>query len=348
MDFKKVMDEKYKEILEGYMLDPSEIALYSSQKFSRKAIEHKISPEDVVSLHRSLLSELHPDLPESVHRSFDILLEVMIGYGFAYREHQTLRSIQQELNNEIDIAVNMQNTLLQTHIPNLKPLDVGAISVAAKKMSGDYYHFVQNKDHSMSVAIADIIGKGIPAALCMSMIKYAMDSLPDDYHAPNSVLENLNRVVEQNVDASMFITMFYGMYQVHNHTFYYSTAGHEPGFFYRQSDQSFHTIEGKGLLLGVDKQTKYQQYEHTLQVGDMIILMSDGVTECRTEEGFIERDTLLEMIQQHLHLPSQELVQTIYKELERAQDFQLRDDFTLIVIKRKIKIRGLTRLFKGY
>lgn len=334
MKFRELMDTKYKEILENYLNEQDEKALYLGQKFSRKSIEHNVSPEEIISLHKSVILEMEPDLPHHVLHSFDILLEVMIGYGFAYREHQSLRTKQQELNNEIDVAANMQQTLLGTRIPQVDGLEVGAVSVPAKKMNGDYYHFVEDENENVSVAIADVIGKGVPAALCMSMIKYAMDSLPEYRNKPSLVLESLNRVVEQNVDASMFITMFYGVYDSKSHQFSYSSAGHEPGFYYNAATGEFEDLDAKGLLLGVDKKAKYREYERTVEEGDMIILLSDGVTECRSEEGFIEREDLVELIRKYNHLPPQEIVNSVYKELERLQHFELRDDFTLIIIKR--------------
>ncbi|KMK91561.1 PP2C family protein-serine/threonine phosphatase [Rossellomorea marisflavi] len=334
MKFRELMDTKYKEILEHYLNEQDEKALYLGQKFSRKSIEHNVSPEEIISLHKSVILEMEPDLPHHVLHSFDILLEVMIGYGFAYREHQSLRTKQQELNNEIDVAANMQQTLLGTRIPEVDGLEVGAVSVPAKKMNGDYYHFVEDENENVSVAIADVIGKGVPAALCMSMIKYAMDSLPEYRHKPSLVLESLNRVVEQNVDASMFITMFYGVYDSKSHVFSYSSAGHEPGFYYNAINGEFEDLDAKGLLLGVDKKAKYREYERGVEEGDMIILLSDGVTECRSEEGFIEREDLVELIRKYNHLPPQEIVNSVYKELEKLQHFELRDDFTLIIIKR--------------
>lgn len=336
MDYREMMESKYRDILIKYITEQSEQSLYQGQKFSRQSIEHKVSPEEIINLHKSLLSEIYPEVPESVMHSFDILLEVMMGYGVAYREHQSLRSQQLELRTEMEIAANVQQTLLGTSIPKVKDLDIGALSVPAKHMNGDYYHFVHDESNCINVAIADVIGKGIPAALCMSMIKYAMDSLPEHRHNPSEVLENLNRVVEQNVDPSMFITMFYGMYNVGNHTFYYSSAGHEPGFYYDASKDEFSDLDAKGLLLGIEKKTKYRQYEKEIQPGDMIILMSDGVTECRTEEGFLEKESLIQYIKKYMHLEAQEIVANIYKELEKLQHFQLRDDFTLIILKRNV------------
>ncbi|KOR81474.1 PP2C family protein-serine/threonine phosphatase [Peribacillus frigoritolerans] len=336
MDIRENMEKKYLEALSTYLKDKNEQALYQGQKISRLHIKYNISPEEIISMHKNNLMELYPELPGKVLDSFDFLLEVMMGYGIAYREHQSLRHQQQELKTEIEIAANVQHTLLETEIPDIKGLEIGAISVPARQMNGDYYHFVQDENERIGVGIADVIGKGIPAALCMSMIKYAMDSLPEHRHEPNSVLESLNRVVEHNVDPSMFITMFYGLYDPHDRQFSYASAGHEPGFYYDAATGTFSDLDAKGLLLGVDKKTRYRQYEKTVNRGDMIILLSDGVTECRTNDGFIERETLIGLIKKNMHLQAQEMVNNIYKQLEKMQNFQLRDDFTLIILKSNV------------
>lgn len=335
MDKRNVMERKYREALSKYLGEQTEQALYLGQKISKSAMEKDVSPEEIISLHKKSLEEILPELSEDVIHSLDFLLEVMMEYGVAFRELQSLRHMQRELKSEMEIATNVQQTLLGTRIPHVKNLDIGAISVAAKHMSGDYYHFVEDELGRVAVAIADIIGKGIPAALCMSMIKYAMDSLPEHRTSPASVLESINRVVEQNVDPSMFITMFYGLYDPSDHVFTYASAGHEPGFFYNCKENKFTELTAKGLLLGVDKKTIYRQYERRIEVGDMIILLSDGVTECRTDDGFIERDTLVEFIQKSIHLDAQKIVENLFKKLEKMQHFQLRDDFTLIIIRRK-------------
>ncbi|AMR49287.1 MULTISPECIES: PP2C family protein-serine/threonine phosphatase [Bacillus amyloliquefaciens group] len=335
MDFREVIEQRYHQLLSRYIAELTETSLYQAQKFSRKTIEHQVPPEEIISIHRKVVKELYPDLPEDVFHSLDFLIEVMIGYGMAYQEHQSLRDIQQELRSEIEIAANVQQTLLGTKIPEEEELDIGAISVPAKQMSGDYYHFVKDKE-SINIAIADVIGKGIPAALCMSMIKYAMDSLPEIGIHPSHVLKNLNRVVEQNVDSSMFITMFYANYNTENHQFTYASAGHEPGFYYSEKEKKFYDLEAKGLVLGISQDFDYSQYEQHMDEGDMIVLFSDGVTECRTENGFLERSDIQRMLEEHMDCSAQDMVKNIYDSLLRLQDFQLHDDFTLIVLKRKV------------
>lgn len=335
MNFKEVIETKYQEILSHYMQELTETALYQGQKFSRKAIEEQVPPEEIISLHRKVLQDLFPDIQQDVLHSLDFLLEVMMGYGLAYQEHQSLRDQQQEIKSEIQVALNVQQMLLETSVPTVPCLDIGAISIPAKHMNGDYYHFVYDEE-SVSIAIADVIGKGIPAALCMSMIKYAMDSLPESRKSPSRVLENLNRVVEHNVDPSMFITMFYGIYDTETHQFTYGSAGHEPGFYYSAAEDRFHDMNTKGLVLGIDQSIKYKQYSRTVELGDMIVLLSDGVTESKTNEEFIERHVITDLITKYSDLNAQAIVDNIYKDFLQMQDLELRDDFTLIILKRMV------------
>lgn len=322
--------------MKEYLLTKDETALYQAEQFSKLSMQHNISPEEIIHVHIEALKELYPDLPEEVDNSLNFLLEAMISYGLAYQEFQSLREKQSELKSEISVAARMQDTLLSTVKPNIKGLEIGAISVPANQMSGDYYHFVADKDDTLGIAIADVIGKGIPAALSMSMIKYSMDSFPENQREPRDILENLNRVVERNVDPSMFITMFYGLYNPNNETFSYASAGHEPGFYYHGDKQTFEEIEARGLVLGATENASYQQFERKIKKDDRIILLTDGVTECRVGDRFIERDEILEVIQAHIHLPAQEAVEQVYKYFERLQGFQLRDDFTLIIIRKQV------------
>lgn len=119
----------------------------------------------------------------------------------------------------------------------------------------------------MSFAVADVIGKGIPAALAMSMIKFGMDSYGHS-QLPSDGLKRLNRVVEKNINQNMFVTMFYGLYEEMNHLLYCSSAGHEPGYIYRAEKEEFEEISVRGRVLGISSQTRYQQQEiqYTLMI----------------------------------------------------------------------------------
>jgi len=333
MDFKQILESGYRELLCRYIEESSEVALYQGQMFGRKSIKQQVSPEEIISIHCKVLKDLFPDIRKEILDSFDFLIEFMMNYGLAYHEYQSLKDKQFEIKSEIEMAASIQKYFLGTSIPKQDEVDIGAISVPAKKINGDFYRFVED-EKSISVALADVIGKGIPAALCMTLIKYGMDSLPKSINKPNDVLENLNRVAENNLDSNMFITMFYGVYDFCNHIFTYAAAGHEQGFYFDATSQSFEDLMTRGLVLGVEQDITYEQFVRKVNPGDMIVMLSDGVTESRTENGFIERSIITDLIQTYIHLSAQEIVENIYHDIEKLQNYELRDDFTLIIFKR--------------
>ncbi|WLV25156.1 PP2C family protein-serine/threonine phosphatase [Aciduricibacillus chroicocephali] len=328
--------EAYKNLLQNYIRTKDEKYLYRAEQVSKKFIKNQILPEEIVNFHNQALDEIFPEIPEEFKDSMSFLLETMIGYGLAHQEFQALRDEQLTLKSEISVAASMQETLLATVKPEAEGLDIGVISVPAHQMNGDYHHFIKGKDGSLGIAVADVVGKGVPAALSMSMIKYAVDSFPETMMKPKDILANLNRVVERNVDPSMFITMCYALYEPKRSSFCYSSAGHEPGLYYNAKTDSFRELETKGIVLGVAPEVSYEQYELQLDKGDMLILLTDGVTECRQGEHFLEIDEVLDVIRKYKHLPAQETVNQVFKHFERLQSFQLRDDFTLIILRKDV------------
>src|SRR5690625_5722950 len=139
-------------------------------------VNRNIYPEQIVRIHMQALETLYGDAFGEYKRSLEFLLDSLIAYRQDQEEYEKMKLEQLELRSEIQVAANMQKTLLTTEIPTIEGLDIGAISVPFRQMNGDYYHFVKADCGVLGVAIADVIGKGVPAALAMSMIKYAMDS----------------------------------------------------------------------------------------------------------------------------------------------------------------------------
>lgn len=328
--------QQYKEIVARYITSQSEEDLYAGQQFSRQFIEKKIAPEEVISIHKSTLQEVFTHLPDEIWHSFDFLIEMMVHYGLALREHQSLVRKQEGIDMEMTIAAKVQDTLLKTKVPDFNGLDIGFLSLAAKRMNGDYIYFVSDDKNYASVAVADVIGKGIPAALCMSMIKFGMDSMQNENANPRVVLDIVNRIVEESVDDSMFISMFYGKYETKEAKFTYASAGHEPALFYQAKEETFTELDAKGLLLGVHPDAVYEERSIILGKGDFITIMTDGVTETRTEQGFIEKDLIRKLLEGMKDKPAQKIVDAIYHHLAELQNFQLRDDFTIVVIKKEL------------
>lgn len=330
----KQLEAQYKKILSDFIINQTERNLYIAQNFTRQLIQKNISPEDVVSIHKNAVEQIFPNQMNDTQSTYDFLIEVMVHYGMAHREHQSLLQKQAEYEMEMKIATNIQNTLLKTYVPQLQSFDIGMISVPIRKMNGDYVHFFHDGEEYLSVAVTDVVGKGVPAALCMSMVKYGLETLVYAYKDPSYVLEVINRVIEKGVDDSMFVSMFYGCLDVQQNIFAYASAGHEPALHYSAKKDQFVSLEAKGLLLGVLPETTYSFHEIVLEENDLVIMMTDGVTEFRAQDNLNPREVITTLIKENKHLTAQQLCQILYKEIEKVQNFKLSDDFTVVILKK--------------
>lgn len=324
----------YTDLLEKFLQTNDEKYLMKAKVMSSSFVNRNIFPEEIVRIHMKAMDSIYGETVSEYKQSLQFLLESLIAYRVANSKFEQLNTERLELKSEMQVAANMQKTLLKTEIPTYKTLDIGAISVPYRQLNGDYYHFTEGENGILNFGIADVIGKGVPAALSMSMIKYAMDIFYDESMCPPTVLRNLNHIVERNVTANIFITMLFGQYNLATNVFKFASAGHEPGFIYRKATDRYEEMEAKGIVLGVVKKAQYEEYTLEIEVGDSIILLTDGVTECKRGDRFITKQELIEVIQRFSHLSAQEQVESVYNYFEQMDDFQLKDDFTLLIIKR--------------
>jgi len=326
--------ELYEKVLIDFVEERREQEEHKVQLLSKTILKNGISPEELSNWQRDAMERLYPDLPAKVIKSFDFFAKIIKSYDVVLQEMEKLRYAQQEMNSEMEVAASVQSSLLRYTIPEVDGLEIGAVSIPARRVSGDYFHFVPYENGSLGVGLADVMGKGLPAALCVSMIKSAIDYISINEDIPNQLLEKLNEAVEENTDLDMFVSMIYGLYEPSSHRFLYASAGHEPGLYYSANSGTFEEMTTKGLLLGVNKQTKYRLYEKFINVDDVLIFFSDGVTESKIDGEFIEKEFLLEEFRKNIHLHPQDIVMKVCRHLMKLQRFKLRDDFTLIILKR--------------
>ncbi|QLK86481.1 serine/threonine protein phosphatase [Staphylococcus sp. 17KM0847] len=324
----------YFELIERFLQhEDKERVLEQARTFASNLPEESITPEAIVHRHKTYLEQGQYTQHE-IAQSLDVLEAVIQSFGYNYSDYKRLVDRMEVHDKEMDLAARLQQTMLKADIPQFDSIQIGVISVAAQRVSGDYFNLIDHKDGTMSFAVADVIGKGIPAALAMSMIKFGMDSYGHS-QLPNDGLKRLNRVVEKNVNQNMFVTMFYGLYEDLNHVLYCSSAGHEPGYIFRAASDTFEEITVRGRVLGVSPTTRYQQQEIKIERNDMIIIFTDGVTEIRDEAGnFINKDYLLNFILKYKDLHPQDIVQMLYETLLHLQQKSKRDDLTILIIKR--------------
>ena len=154
----------YQQLLLEYVNTSNDDILSNCQTYSNEAIEDNVSPEEIVQLHLEIIRDQNDLTKQQIVSSFDVLIEVIIGYGFTYRDYKKLLNKIKIHDKEMDVASSLQQTMLKPQIPQFDSIQIGAISVPAQRVSGDYFNLIDHNDGTMSFAVADVIGKGIPAA----------------------------------------------------------------------------------------------------------------------------------------------------------------------------------------
>lgn len=323
----------YKNIVSLYLSGQQTDATEQCAEFCERIIQLNSGPDEMVQIHIDVVDELELTDAQEVKESLKILREVHNNLGITFKGYREMAQRIEIQERELDVAAQLQGSMLKTTIPTFDGIDLGVLSVPAHKVSGDYFNIINHNDGMMTFGVADVIGKGIPAALAMSMIKFSMDSNGYSQY-PSDSLRKLNRVVEKNINQNMFITMFYGMFDINTKLLYYASAGHEPGLVYRYETDTFEPIDARGIVLGVKKFVNYEQRQIRMAERDMLIIYTDGVSELRKrDDTIIDFKVIEDMIREMRDEHPQDIVQYIYEKLIPMTHPRKKDDLTLFILK---------------
>lgn len=329
--------KQYEELLYQYVEHKQEIQLYKAQQVSKECIEKNMSPEHLLLFHLQAMKKKF-DLPPVWDDSFQFLLDFMVYYGLAYQERSDLLSSQRKWEAELSLAASVQQSLLPD-LSRLKlsdGLEIGVVTVAARDVSGDFFNIFPY-GQGVQFGVADVAGKSMPAAILMSMIKFAMDTMIDENMKPHIALNRINRFVYDNSDPAMFVTMFWGDYNKDQHTFYYSSAGHEPSLLYRAKDGEFIDLSTDGNALGLTRRSLFRTEKVTLDPGDMVLLYTDGIIERRDSLDVDDNGLLKQLLREaDLTRSAQQIVEQIHGEILRENSLEIDDDQTLLLFRRTL------------
>lgn len=243
---------------------------------------------------------------------------------------------KQRLEKDLETARNIQNNLLPKKIPTLSNFEIAAYNKSARMVGGDYYDIIKLDENRILFAIADVSGKGVPAALLMANIQAFLKSICKMNLSLDASTNLLNDLVAENTTMGSFITFFWGILDNQNKQLTYVNAGHNPPLLIR--DNKIIKLKKGGMILGV-MQTMIPYVSETIQLfeNDSIILFTDGITEAMNLKWEEFSDERLESLAlQHSYLNASDLLSVIRKNVE---DFTLSaeqsDDITSMVIKVK-------------
>jgi sigma-B regulation protein RsbU (phosphoserine phosphatase) len=242
---------------------------------------------------------------------------------------------RQKLENELAIALEIQNRLLPKKNPEIIGFDIYGTTKPSKFVGGDYFDFIKLPNGNLLVAIADVSGKGMPAALLMANFQAGLRALAAMDIPLSELVTRLNVLIYNNTTADRFITFFAGELDSDSREFKYINAGHNPPIL-MQADGKLELLTSGGIILGVIENTvHYKQGKIKLGHNDIILLYTDGVTES-IDKNHCEygEKRLLQTINKEKYLSSKQIIESIMLDVnQHAQAQPQYDDITLIAIK---------------
>jgi sigma-B regulation protein RsbU (phosphoserine phosphatase) len=248
------------------------------------------------------------------------------------RAQQEALAHLQEREREISEARAIQQRLLPRELPQLPGYQIAGAWQSAGTVGGDYFDVLQLAENALGLCIADVAGKGMPAALLMSNLQAAVRGLASVSLSPEILCARLNSLICRNTAADRFITFFYVQLDCATRQLRYANAGHNAPFLLHR-DGSHQRLREGGMVLGVFPSHAYVLGTTQLAAGDRLLLFTDGVTEaCNTAEAEFGETRLLEILRENASRTPQALQEITLSSVAEFNGGHWTDDATLLVL----------------
>lgn len=246
---------------------------------------------------------------------------------------------KEKITKELEIARKIQQDLIPKDIPELKGLDIAASIDPAGEVGGDCYDFLRLDEDNTLIYVGDVTGHGVPASLVVSITNAVFYAMLEFKNSTSDIISTTNKIIHAKTETSMFVTAVLCNWNDKDQSFTYTQAGHEKIFHYKAASKSFNVEPSGGMALGMipDLAPLLKEHELKLEVGDYVVLYSDGIpeawkspTEMLGMEGF---QKILEA--QDPSKSASELHASIHAAVtEYRGGYEQMDDITLMIIKR--------------
>jgi hypothetical protein len=267
-----------------------------------------------------------------------IFSAVFIGFSYAITYHkEAVEAARSE--GELRLARRVQESFLLTEIPKRPGFDMHAINISSREVSGDFYDWVSEGEGRSLIAIADVSGKGFPAALLSSMLQAALRTQAGAIPRVPEIMGNLNRLVHRSGNFEQFATFFLARLDERSGILSFTNAGHNLPVLFRR-DGSRELLSDGGLIVGMMEEPSYDEGTVRLEPGDRLVLYTDGITEAQNRQGaFFDEDRLYDLVESlPPELTSAEIAERILAGVRRFLDGQeAGDDMTLFVLRATVR-----------
>ncbi len=259
------------------------------------------------------------------------------------RDSQKNLAEQERLQKEMQLAQDIQQTLLPSDVPELEGYEIASYYQAAKEVGGDYYDFIEVDKDTLGIVVADVSGKGVPGSLIMTMIRTALRTEARSIKSASEVLARVNDFVVNDMKKGMFVTLFYVIIDSKKRRINYASAGHNPMILYRQGTKNTYYLNPRGFPVGISLPDpslfKKSIESDTIQLAedDILIIYTDGITEAmNNRRELFSEERLQKAVRDYGNLHVQEFIDNLKEEIDSfAEGFEQSDDITLVAIKEK-------------
>lgn len=268
-----------------------------------------------------------------------------------YVQHLVKERVQKErLERELEIAKEVQERLFPNRVPMMPRMEISGICLPARTVSGDYYDFLPLGDHELGIAMGDICGKGISAALLMANLQATLRSNALNIKETTGanagkdvagVVERVNSQIYSYTAANKFATFFYARYDDRSQTITYCNAGHNPPLYFNGG--KIRRLSAGGTVVGIFADSKYEEETVQAKTGDLFVAYTDGIVESVNEYGEeYGEGRLAQLIQENRHLGAEALKDIIVSQVLSWAFAEERDDDMTLVIAKIIETRDVT------
>jgi sigma-B regulation protein RsbU (phosphoserine phosphatase) len=269
-----------------------------------------------------------------------------VAYNFFRRASECMEQRNRELQHAVEREVagrelqeqdlerarEIQQALLPKEIAQVPGFEVIAAWEPARLVGGDYYDVIRLSDTKLVICIADVVGKGVSAALLMANVQATVRAYASEQAAPSWLCRRVNEVLCNNLAPDKFVTLFYGVLDAESRTLQYTNAGHLPPLLVR-SDGSWDKLSTGGAVLGVFREWNFTDAVAQLAPRDRLLLFTDGITEAARLDGEeFGENGVLKTVQSGAALSPGELKTHLLAEVHQFCNSQLHDDATLLLI----------------
>ena len=269
-------------------------------------------------------------------KDLQITMERTLQHVEEWREALSSRDRLVALQNELDVANKMQQSILPTDFPSGEGYEVFGYMRAARNVGGDFFDVIKLANDKIGLAIADVSDKGVPAALFMMSSRTLLKGAAIGSEDPTQVVRTVNDLLVEDNDASMFVTLLYAVYNPESGAVRYANGGHNLPFIAHPDGSSTVLPSTRGVALGVMDGMEYEQNTITLAPGDTLIMYTDGVTEAENAAGEeFGMDRLLQVFADSPPADPEEAAKRIFTAVDEFSDGDTQfDDLTCLTLCR--------------